>query len=132
MKMKIIAAVLLIASCALAAQGEPPRAQNAPSAPSSATAWPTRGWAKAAPASVGLDEKILAALDSDLASGKYSLVDSFAVFRCGTDVFERTYSHDYGTIYAKEAKTRGPLNAHLTGPSNSSDPPCHPYFHGTA
>jgi hypothetical protein len=38
-----------------------------------------------------------------------------AVFRCGLNVFERTYSHDYGTIYAKEAKTRSPLNAHLTG-----------------
>ncbi len=131
MKMKMMAAVLLFASCALAAQVEPPRAQNAPSAPSSATAWPTRGWAKAAPASVGLDEKILAALDSDLASGKYSLVDSFAVFRCGTDVFERTYSHDYGTIYAKEAKKRGPLNAHLTGPYNYFDPAWHPYYHGS-
>jgi CubicO group peptidase (beta-lactamase class C family) len=86
---------------------------------------------KGAPASVGLDEKILAALDSDLASGKYPLVDSFAVFRCGTEVFEKTHSHDYGTIYAKEAKTRGPLNARLTGPYNYFDPAWHPYYHGT-
>jgi len=59
------------------------------------------------------------------------MVDSFAVFRCGNEVFERTYSHDYGTIYAKEAKTRGPLNARLTGPYNYFDPAWHPYYHGT-
>src|ERR1700722_6818824 len=93
--------------------------------------WPTRGWAKGAHESVGLDEKVLAALDADLANGKYSLVDSFTVIRCGTDVLDRTYPHDYGTIYGKEAKTRGPLNAHLTGPYNYFDPAWHPYYHGT-
>jgi CubicO group peptidase (beta-lactamase class C family) len=98
---------------------------------SQATSWPTHGWAKAASASVGLDEKVLAALDADLAKGKYLLVDSFAVFRCGTEVFERTYAHDYGTIYGKEAKTVGPLNAHLTGPYNYFDPAWHPYYHGS-
>ncbi len=129
--MKKTAAVFVLASCVLAAQVEPLRAHSPHGSRPSAMAWPTAGWAKAAPASVGLDEKVLAALDSDLASGKYSLVDSFAVFRCGTDVFERTYSHDYGTIYAKEAKTRGPLNAHLTGPYNYFDPAWHPYYHGS-
>jgi CubicO group peptidase (beta-lactamase class C family) len=131
MKMKLTAAVLVFASCVLAAQVELLWAQNPHGARSSATAWPTRGWAKATPASVGLDEKVLAALDSDLAGGKYSLVDSFAVVRCGTEVFERTYTHDYGTIYAKEVKTRGPLNAHLTGPYNYFDPTWHPYYHGS-
>lgn len=100
--------------------------------PAQSTAqWPTRGWAKGAPESVGLDEKVLTALDADLANGKYSLVDSFTVIRCGTDVLDRTYPHDYGTIYGKEAKTRGPLNAHLTGPYNYFDPAWHPYYHGT-
>ena len=106
-------------------------AQSSDSAKSRAAIWPTHGWAKAAPASVGLDEKPLAALDADLASGKYPLVDSFAVFRCGSEVFERKYAHDYGTIFAKEAKTRGPLNARLTGPYNYFDPAWHPYYHGT-
>jgi CubicO group peptidase (beta-lactamase class C family) len=46
-------------------------------------------------------------------------------------VFDRKYSHDYGKIYGKEAKTRGPLNAHLTGPYNYFDPAWHPYYHGT-
>jgi CubicO group peptidase (beta-lactamase class C family) len=118
-------------SCVLFLQMALLQAQNPEGTKSGGTKWPTHGWAKAAPASVGLDEKPLAALDSDLASGKYPLVDSFAVFRCGSDVFERTYAHDYGTIYAKEAKTRGPLNARLTGPYNYFDPACHPYYHGS-
>jgi CubicO group peptidase (beta-lactamase class C family) len=89
------------------------------------------GWVKDLPANVGLDEKSLLTLDADLSSGKYSLVDSFGVYRCGKVVFERRYDHDYGQIYAKEAKTRGPLNARLTGPYNYFDPAWHPYFHGT-
>lgn len=93
--------------------------------------WPTRGWPKATPASVGLDEKALAAFDSDLGSGKYFLVDSFEVFRCGKQVYGKKYPHDYAKIYGKEAATRGPLNAHLTGPYNYFDPAWHPYYHGT-
>ena len=53
------------------------------------------------------------------------------MFRCGKQVFERNYKHDYGQIYAKEAKTRGPLNPHLTGPYNYFDPAWHPYYRGT-
>jgi len=97
----------------------------------SATSWPTHGWDKSTPASVGIDEKTLAAFDSDIAAGKYALIDSFNVFRCGNEVFDRKYSHDYGTIYGKQAKERGPLNAHLTGPYNYFDPAWHPYYHGT-
>ncbi len=96
-----------------------------------AVTWPTQGWPKGAPADVGLDEKKLADFDADLAAGKYALVDSFQVFRCGRQVFERKYAHDYSKIYATEAKTKGPLNARLTGPYNYFDPYWHPYFHGT-
>src|SRR5436189_5367863 len=99
-----------------------------PAATSTASA---KGWVKDQPANVGLDEKSLLALDSDLAAGKYSLVDSVGVYRCGKVVFERNYDHDYGQIYGKEAKTRGPLNARLTGPYNYFDPAWHPYYHGT-
>ena len=116
--------VLPVLTGLLAAQGVDGKETGKPK-------WPTHGWAKDAPASVGLDEKILAGLDADMASGKYSLMDSFAVVRCGTEVFERTYSHDYGTVYAKEAKVRGPLNAHLTGWYNYFDPAWHPYYQGT-
>ena len=95
------------------------------------TEWPTREWAKSDPQKVGLDEGALAALDADLKNGKYPLVDSFEVFRCGKKVFAAKYEHDYAQIYGKEAKTRGPLNARLTGPYNYFDPAWHPYYHGT-
>ena len=95
------------------------------------TEWPTREWAKSDPQKVGLDEGALAALDADLKNGKYPLVDSFEVFRCGKKVFAAKYDHDYAQIYGKEAKARGPLNARLTGPYNYFDPAWHPYYHGT-
>ena len=95
------------------------------------TQWPTREWAKSSPAKVGLDESALDVLDVGLKSGEYPLVDSFAVFRCGKEVFAREYEHDYAKLYGKEAKTRGPLNARLTGPYNYFDPAWHPYYHGT-
>ena len=97
----------------------------------STVVWPTNGWPAGTPASVGLDESALESFDGDLADGQYMLVDSFQVFRCGREVFQRHYSHDYGGIYGKEAKTNGPLNARLTGPYNYFDPYWHPYYHGT-
>ena len=94
--------------------------------------WPTKDWATASPATVGLDERVLLKLDKDMSSGKYSqMVDSFAVFRCGKKVFERTYPHDYSQIYAKEAGERGPYNERLTGRYNYYDSYWHPYYHGT-
>src|ERR1700675_3732996 len=93
--------------------------------------WPTQGWTKATPTSVGLDEKVLSTFDAELGTGKDALVDSFGVYRCGKSVFARTYAHDYGQIYAKEAKARGPLNAHLAGWYNYFSPAWHPYFAGT-
>jgi CubicO group peptidase (beta-lactamase class C family) len=96
------------------------------------TEWPAKDWTVSTPANVGLDESTLNALDTDLKSGKYPLVDGFAVFRCGKEVFTRKYAHDYGKIYEKQAKERGPLNARLTGPYNYFDPAWHPYYHGTA
>jgi CubicO group peptidase (beta-lactamase class C family) len=97
----------------------------------SAAIWPTKNWPKGTPASVGVDEEILKNFDADIASGKYALTDSFGVFRCGTEVFVRRYQHDYVQIYAKEAKTKGPLNARLAGRYNYFDTEWHPYYHGT-
>jgi hypothetical protein len=100
--------------------------------PGDETLWPTKGWATASPVSVGLDEQVLVGLDKDMASEKYSqMVDSFAIFRCGKKVFERTYPHDYAKIYGKEAGERGPYNERLTGRYNYFDPYWHPYYHGT-
>lgn len=87
--------------------------------------------APAAPAALGIDAQPLAALDADLASGKLPLVDSLLVMRCGKVVFDRRYPHDYAATYGKEAHTKGPLNARLTGPYNYFDPAWHPYYHGT-
>jgi CubicO group peptidase (beta-lactamase class C family) len=129
--MKKYSAVVMVVCFVLAMCPAFLHGQSAALSTSVAIPWPTRGWSKGSPASVGLDEKVLSALDADLTSGKYPLVDSFAVFRCGIDVFDHIYTHDYGTIYAKEAKTVGPLNARLTGPYNYFDPAWHPYYHGT-
>jgi CubicO group peptidase (beta-lactamase class C family) len=114
---------LLSATCLLAAG---PAASPSPAMPS-----PTKGWPTGSPASVGVDEEVLKKFDADLASGKYSLIDSFRVFRCGTEVFARKYAHDYAQIYATQARKKGPLNARLTGRYNYFDPEWHPYFHGT-
>jgi hypothetical protein len=125
------ARVLIFMSYVLLMQNTILLAQSVDGSGSGRTKWPTQGWAKDKPTSVGLDEKVLATFAADLASGKYSMVDSFEVFRCGREVYERKYPYDYGEIYGKEAKTRGPLNAHLTGPYNYFDPAWHPYYHGT-
>ena len=85
----------------------------------------------AAPASQGIDAQPLAALDADIAAAKFPLVDSLLVMRCGEVVFERRYPHDYAAVYGKEAHTKGPLNARLTGRYNYFDPEWHPYYHGT-
>ncbi len=116
-----ITGVLLISVCVPLAAGWPQQ-----------TPWPGKDWPKTEPASVGLDAKALAAFADDLGSGKYKLIDSFDVIRCGKQAYRRTYTHNYGSIYGKEAKTRGPLNAHLTGPYNYFDPSWHPYYHGSA
>lgn len=83
------------------------------------------------PEALGIDAAPLAALDADIASSKLPLVDSLLVMRCGAVVFDKRYAHDYAAIYSKEAHTKGPLNARLTGRYNYFDPAWHPYYHGT-
>lgn len=90
--------------------------------------FPTKGWAKAEPANVGLDLRALSALDADIAAGKYGLVDAMLVVRCGKQVYERAYPHDYGKIYGELAKTAGPLNHDVNGPYNYFSAEFHPYF----
>jgi hypothetical protein len=73
------------------------------------TKWPTKGWASASPAELGLDPKQLAEFDADIAAGKYGYVDSMLVIRHGKIAFDRSYKHDYDRIYGAEAKKPGPL-----------------------
>jgi hypothetical protein len=116
----------------VAAQGAsaPPAAAQGASAPR--VDGPKQVWPRETPGAVGLDAGVLDAFDRDIAAGKYLLIDSFQVFRCGKEVFERRYAHDYAAIYGREAHTRGPLNARLTGRYNYFDPAWHPYFKGTS
>jgi CubicO group peptidase (beta-lactamase class C family) len=93
--------------------------------------WPTEGWARSTPERLGIDSAAVAGLNTDVGNGKYPLVDSLLVARCGRVGFDRRYQHNYGKIFYKEAHERGPLNAHLTGPYNYFDPNWHPYYHGT-
>jgi CubicO group peptidase (beta-lactamase class C family) len=91
----------------------------------------TRDWPKATPKEFGIDPVKLAAFDADLASGKYGLVDSMLVLRCGTNVYEKTYAHDYGQIYGERAKKEGPLNHDLHGPYNYFNTEFHPFYRGS-
>ena len=130
--MKLRGTVVFVLGCVLAAPlvlllgGERESANTR-----SVATWPTKGWVQASPASVGLDEAVLEGLDKGLASGKYGLVDSFSVFRCGKQVYAKKYKHDYATIYGNQAKVKGPLNARMTGRYNYFDPEWHPYYNGT-
>jgi CubicO group peptidase (beta-lactamase class C family) len=91
--------------------------------------WPTKGWPTATPASVGLDAKVLAQLDAELASGKYGYVDSMLVIRRGQLVYDRSYKHDYDRLYGAEAKQPGPLALHdLTGSYNYFNSWWHPFY----
>ena len=93
------------------------------------SAWPTKAWPTSTPAAEGLDAKVLAAFDADLAAGKYGYVDSMLVIRHGKIVYERNYKHDYDAIYAKEAAVPGPLNANdPSGPYNYFNPWWHPFY----
>jgi len=92
---------------------------------------PTKGWPKSTPDAVGLDAAKLAAFDAVLAGGKYGLVDSLLVVRCGKQAFERSYAHDYGKIYGDHAKTAGPLNHDVSGEYNYFSPQFHPHYRGS-
>src|SRR5437868_2786444 len=87
-----------------------------------------REWPVAEPAKVGLDAAKLQALDADIAAGKYGLVDSMLVIRCGQQAYTQTYAHDYAKIYGELAKKAGPLNHDVKGPYNYYSAEFHPYY----
>jgi len=91
----------------------------------------SKDWPKATPKEFGIDPAKLAAFDADLASGKYGLVDSMLILRCGTAVFDKSYPHDYGQIYGERAKKEGPLNHDMHGPYNYFSTNFHPFYNGS-
>lgn len=91
--------------------------------------WPTTSWPSGAPRSLGLDPNVLAALDGDITGGKYGYVDSMLIIRHGKIAYERTYKHNYESIYSQEARIQGGLNAHDTpGPYNYFHSWWHPFY----
>lgn len=94
-----------------------------------ATGWPAPDWPSAEPRAVGLDPQVLAALDADIAAGKYGYVDGMLVIRHGKLAYERYYQHDYDRAYGEEAKRHATLVAHdPSGPYNYFNPWWHPYY----
>jgi len=97
-----------------------------PAAAQTKSDWPTT-----TPKEMGINQGQLDDLSNDLGAGKYGLVDSMLVARCGKVVYEKTYQRDYGKIYGERAKTEGPLNHDLQGPYNYFSTDFHPYYHGS-
>jgi CubicO group peptidase (beta-lactamase class C family) len=91
--------------------------------------WPTRKWPTGRPQTLGLDSAKLAAFAAEIGSGKYGFVDGMLVIRHGKVAYERSYKHNYDSIYGSDAKKPSPLNAHEpTGPYNYFNPWWHPYY----
>jgi CubicO group peptidase (beta-lactamase class C family) len=88
----------------------------------------TKEWPVSEPNAAGLDPGELAALDADIAVGKYGLVDSMLIIRDGKQVLARSYPHDYGKIYGELARHEGPLNHDVNGPYNYFSGEFHPYY----
>ncbi|MFN8580489.1 MAG: serine hydrolase [Gemmatimonadaceae bacterium] len=85
--------------------------------------WPMTEWTHARAAQVGLDSSALAALDKDLADGKYGFVDGMFVTRRGEVVLDRSYPHDYRAAYGSRVKTPGEYNYY--------DSDWHPFYKGS-
>jgi CubicO group peptidase (beta-lactamase class C family) len=87
-----------------------------------------KDWPKGTPKDFSIDATKLGAFDADIAAGKYGLVDSMLVLRCGTAVYDKTYQHDYGQIYGERAKKEGPLNHDMHGQYNYFSTDFHPFY----
>ncbi|AWM32204.1 serine hydrolase [Hymenobacter nivis] len=116
--MKAIIPVLFALTISLSAFGQTP--------------WPTPRWKVSSPASLGLNQAPLTALDRALASGKYGYIDGLLVIRHGKVGYEKAYRHDYAAIYRKDVAKKSALNSSDPGgPYNYFNPWWHPYYHAT-
>jgi CubicO group peptidase (beta-lactamase class C family) len=90
-----------------------------------------QSWPVSTPEQLGLDASVLAALDTDIARGKYGNTDSMLVIRHGQIAYDRIYPHNYSEIYGEQARKPGALNPHdFGGPYNYFNPWWHPYYRG--
>jgi CubicO group peptidase (beta-lactamase class C family) len=93
------------------------------------SSWPTKGWPTATPSDVGLNAKVLDSLDAEIAAGRYGNVDRMLVIRHGRVAFDKTYPHNYDSVYADSVHVTGALNPHdETGPYNYYNAWWHPYY----
>jgi CubicO group peptidase (beta-lactamase class C family) len=93
------------------------------------TASGSKGWPTTTPQAVGLNAAVFDSIDAEIRSGRYGYVDRMLVIRRGRIAYDKSYRHDYDSIYADSARVRSPLNAHdLTGPYNYYAAWWHPYY----
>jgi CubicO group peptidase (beta-lactamase class C family) len=101
----------------------PPPAPAPTPASTRTVVWPTNGWPTSTPEAEGLDAATLNALDAEFASGARGQVTSMLVIRHGQVVFDKTYAHDFDTLFEGRDPVRGPYNYY--------DPDWHPFYkHG--
>lgn len=94
--------------------------------------WPTKQWATATPAAMGVSGAVLDSIDAEISSGRYGYVDRMLVIRHGRVVFDKSYKQDYAKAYADSVHVYGALNPHdWTGPYNYYNPWWHPFYHGS-
>jgi CubicO group peptidase (beta-lactamase class C family) len=102
--------LVVVLACVLAAAcTSQQREQPAPTSRSAAVAgqrdyWPTAGWRTAPPARVGMDPKVLAVLDTNVAY--HPQLRSLLVVRHGYLVYERYWNGDAGTGQAAFSVTK--------------------------
>jgi CubicO group peptidase (beta-lactamase class C family) len=86
--------------------------------------WPVR-----TPAAAGVHQAVLDSIDREVRAGQYGLIDRFFVVRGGTAIYDRSYRHNYDSIYADQARvTTAPTSHDLTGPYNYFNPWWHPTY----
>ena len=61
--------------------------------------WPEAQWARADPASLGLDPQALELLDEEIRRGQHGNIDSMIVIRHGQVVFDQEYRWEYAQQY---------------------------------
>jgi len=91
--------------------------------------FPGRTWPTAEPRSVGLNVTVLDSIDAEIRAGRYGYIDRMLVIRNGRLAYDKSYTHNYDSIYADSARSSSPLNPHhLTGAYNYYHPWWHPYY----
>jgi CubicO group peptidase (beta-lactamase class C family) len=91
--------------------------------------WPGKDWPSATPASQSMSADSLKAFDDRIASGQFGYIDEMLVIRYGKIVYHKTYSHDYGKIYEKQASKKDGLNQlDPGGPYNYYNDWWHPFY----